>query len=174
MVNARRIAEKYEKFVMANPAWKAHHMRATVKEEMGADVSISQCRRAKSLVMKKALDANQDQYSYMFNYQLELLRSNPDSTVIVKLEPEPYFQRIYICLDALKKGFNSGCRRVVGLDGCFFKGATNGELMCAVGRDANNQIYPVAWAVVEKENNDSWDWFCDILFRDLGAGDGEG
>ena len=39
--------------------------------------------------------------------------------------------------------------------GVFFKGATNGELLCAVARDANNQMYPLAWAVVENENKDS-------------------
>lgn len=82
------------------------------------------------------------------------------------------FQRMYICLAALKKGFIAGCRKVVGLDGCFFKGAINGELLCAIGRDANNQMHPVAWAVVEKENNDSWDWFCDLLFRDICVGGG--
>jgi hypothetical protein len=43
----------------------------------------------------------------------------------------------------------------MGLDGCFFKGATNGELLCAIGRDANNQMYPIAWVVVEKETNDT-------------------
>ena len=41
------------------------------------------------------------------------------------LEP-PVFQRMYICLDACKKGFMAGCRKVLGLDGCFFKGAMNG------------------------------------------------
>ena len=46
---------------------------------------------------------------------------------------------------------------MLGLDGFFFKGATNGELLCAIGRDANSQMYPIAWAVVEKENNESWD-----------------
>ena len=89
-------------------------------------------------------------------------------------EEKPIFQRMYICLDACKKGFKAGCRKVVGLDGCFFKGATNGELLCAVGRDGNNQMYPIAWAVVEKENNDSWDWFCDVLFRDLDVHGGDG
>ncbi|XP_073360195.1 uncharacterized protein [Aegilops tauschii subsp. strangulata] len=81
---------------------------------------------------------------------------------------------MYVCLAALKEGFKAGCRKVVGMDGCFFKGATNGELLCAIGRDANNQMYPIAWAVVEKENNDSWDWFCDLLFRDLEVEDGQG
>jgi len=36
-----------------------------------------------------------------------------------------------------------------------FKGLTNGELLCALGRDANNQMYPIAWAVVERETKES-------------------
>lgn len=50
---------------------------------------------------------------------------------------------------------------------CFFKGACNGELICAIGRDANNQIYLVAWAVVEKETENSWSWFFGLLQKDL-------
>uniref|UniRef100_A0A0A9HV19 SWIM-type domain-containing protein n=1 Tax=Arundo donax TaxID=35708 RepID=A0A0A9HV19_ARUDO len=82
--------------------------------------------------------------------------------------------RMYICFDACKRGFLARCRKVIGLDGCFFKGPTTGELICAMGRDGNNQMYPIAWVVVEKETNESWDWFCDLLFRDLYIGDGEG
>ena len=49
-----------------------------------------------------------------------------------------------MCFDACKRGFLAGCRRVVGVDGSFFNGACNGELICALGRDPNNQIYPIA------------------------------
>ena len=56
------------------------------------------------------------------------------------------FERFYVCLDACRKGFLTGCRRVIGLDGCWFKGANNGELLCAIGRDANNQIIPYCLA----------------------------
>lgn len=135
-------------------------MKQTVQEEMFADVNISKLKKAKAMVMHKALDAMKGQYQRIYDYQLELLRSNPGSTVIVHKEKDvepPTFQRMYICLDALKRGFLAGCRRVVGLDGCFFKGTTIGELLVAIGRDANNQMYPIAWAVVERENNDSWD-----------------
>lgn len=175
LVTAAAIAKKYEKMIMANPTWSLESMKNTIQEDMFADVHMSKLKRAKSIVMQKVFDATKGQYKILYNYQLELLRSNPGSTVVIRTEPRgrtPVFQRMYICLDALKKGFNAGCRKVVGLDGCFFKGATNGELLCAVGRDANNQMYPVAWAVVEKENNDSWDWFCDLLFRDIGVGEG--
>ncbi|CAN6303386.1 unnamed protein product [Urochloa humidicola] len=176
LVTAPRIAKKYEKMIIANPTWSIEAMKTTVQEEMFADVHDSKLKRAKSMVMQKALDATKGQYKMLYNYQLELLRSNPGSIVVVRKDPnlkDLVFQRMYICLDALRKGFLAGCRKVVGLDGCFFKGATNGELLCAIGRDANNQMYPIAWAVVEKENNDSWDWFCDLLFRDLVVGDGD-
>jgi hypothetical protein len=77
------------------------------------------------------------------------------------------FERFYVCFDALKKGFLGGCRKVIGLDGCWFKGANNGNLLCAIGRDANNQMYPVAWAVVAIENYDAWYWFLSLLQKDL-------
>ena len=65
------------------------------------------------------------------------------------------FQRIYISLGALKKGFLEGCRPFIGLDGCFLKGPI-GILLTAVGVDANGQIYPFAYAMVEKEMYKSW------------------
>lgn len=40
--------------------------------------------------------------------------------------------------------------------------------MSAVSRDANNNIYPIAMAVVEAETKDSWSWFLETLVGDLG------
>lgn len=49
-----------------------------------------------------------------------------------------------------------------------------GQLLSAVGRDRNNQMFPVAYAVVETENSDSWRWFTGLLRDDLELGDGTG
>ncbi|WVZ71885.1 hypothetical protein U9M48_020417, partial [Paspalum notatum var. saurae] len=169
-VTAQRKAEKYEKFILSNPSWNFLHMKNTVQEEMFGDVRLSKLKRAKAIVLKKALDARKGQYEKLYDYQLELLRSNPGSTVVINKEDNtdpPVFKRMYICLEACKKGFMAGCRKVIGLDGCFFKGANSGELLCGLGRDSNNQMYPVAWAVVDKENNENWSWFCDLLSRDI-------
>jgi hypothetical protein len=99
--------------------------------------------------------------------QKELLRSNPGSTMVVCLdldiEDKQVFERFYVCFDGLKKGFLAGCRKVIGLYGCWFKGANNGNLLCAIGRDANNQMYPIAWAAVPIENYDTWYWFLSLL-----------
>lgn len=42
-----------------------------------------------------------------------------------------------------------------------------GELLSTVGRDGNNQMFPIAWAVVESENKDSWSWFLKFLIDDI-------
>ncbi|WVZ53692.1 LOW QUALITY PROTEIN: hypothetical protein U9M48_004597 [Paspalum notatum var. saurae] len=174
LVTATRIADRFESLIRANPAWSLQHLQATVQRDMFANVSISKCKRAKAIVMARWLDRVQGEYSKVYDYQEELLRSNPGSTVVVKLDPDFQEPRIYVCLNACKQGFLARCRRVIGLDGCFFKGACSGVLLCAIGRDANNQIYPVAWAVVEMETNDTWDWFTYLLCRDLQIGDGDG
>lgn len=128
------------------------------------------------MAIQKLLDAAKGKCQRLFDYHVELLRSNSGITIIVKLTDEVscIFNRMYICLDACRRGFLDGRRRAVGLDGCFFKGETNGECLCVVGRDANNKMYPLAWAVVEKENNDTWDRLCDILFRDIQVSSGDG
>nr|GEX83828.1 formin-like protein 15 [Tanacetum cinerariifolium] len=37
------------------------------------------------------------------------------------------------------------------LDGCFLKHTCRGELLTAMGRVSNNQMYPIAWAIVKVE-----------------------
>jgi hypothetical protein len=48
-----------------------------------------------------------------------------------------------------------------------FSGRYGGHLLSAIGKDANNQMIPIAFAVVEAETKDSWDWFMDLLLSDL-------
>ncbi|XP_023743563.2 uncharacterized protein LOC111891725 [Lactuca sativa] len=43
----------------------------------------------------------------------------------------------------------------------------DGELLCVVGRDANNGIFPIAWAVVSVENKENWKWLLKSLSEDL-------
>ena len=117
------------------------------------------------------------EYAKLHDYVAEILRSNPGSTCYVKCDrkSEPgkqVFRKFYVCFHALKQGFKQGCRRVIGLDGCFLKGPCQGQLLAAVSKDSNNQMFPVAWAVVEIENKNTWKWFIEQIREDLELGDG--
>ena len=42
--------------------------------------------------------------------------------------------------------------------------------MCVVGRVPNDEYFPFANAVVEAETKDSWTWFLNLLFANIGDG----
>ncbi|GKC90295.1 mutator type transposase [Tanacetum coccineum] len=76
--------------------------------------------------------------------------------------------------DQLQKQYEVGISKqkagkmdLLGLDGCFLSGSYPGWILTAVGVDPNNGIYPLAYAIVESENKDSWKWFLDCIGDDL-------
>nr|KAJ0199521.1 hypothetical protein LSAT_V11C600322230 [Lactuca sativa] len=71
--------------------------------------------------------------------------------------------KLYVGFKAFRDGWYRGCRRVIGLDGSFLKGKIKGEILTAIGRDAENHVYPIAWAVVN---------FIENLVADLDLGAG--
>ena len=75
---------------------------------------------------------------------------------------------MYIRYHAQKVGFLAGCRPIIGLDGCHLKGRFGGQLLAAIARDGNDNMFPVAFAIVEQETKDSWTWFMECFSYDFG------
>ncbi|XP_021724922.1 uncharacterized protein LOC110692234 [Chenopodium quinoa] len=62
---------------------------------------------------------------------------------------------MFICLRLLRDGFAKGCRPMIGVDGCHLKVAYPGQILVAVAKDGNNNLFPLAWATVEAENKET-------------------
>ncbi|KAK8683942.1 hypothetical protein V6N13_039985 [Hibiscus sabdariffa] len=113
------------------------------------------------------IHGNEDeQYERIYDYLGELRGTNPGTTTICHLDNR-LFVRMYVCLQACKDGFKAGCRPIISIDGCFLKGHYLGYLLAAVGIDANDCIYPLAYAATDSENRSSWCWFLRNLEADL-------
>ena len=88
-----------------------------------------------------------EQYSHLHDYKLELLKTNLGSIITFELD-EGKFKSMYVCFATLKNRFKVGCRPLISIDGTWLKGVFGGELLTAVGIDANDCIFPIAWAIV--------------------------
>jgi hypothetical protein len=77
------------------------------------------------------------------------------------------FHRLYFSLATMKRGFRAGCRPIIGLDACFLNETYKGQLLSAILRDDNNNMYLVALVVVEAETKDNWIWFLETLVSNL-------
>lgn len=171
LVTYKWIAKHYAKDIIENPKLTYRAMRDDIKKQFLINVSLGQCQRAKHRSIFDHEGGLREHYARLRDYKDAILMSNPGSSVKLDVDEKPngdqYFLRMYICFKGIKDGWNGNCRRVIGLDGCFLKSTVKGEILTAMGRDANNQMYPIAWAVVNVENKDNWCWFLAALSEDL-------
>ncbi|VVA39101.1 PREDICTED: transposon, partial [Prunus dulcis] len=141
-----------------------------VQEDLSVIASKSQIYRARQKAISITEGTYEKQYELFWVYAVEFRRTNVGSTVIIKCElkgERPRFQRIYICLAAVKQGFLQGCRPVIGFDACHIKCHHPRQLLSVIGVDPNNGMYPIVYAVAEVENYETWSWFCQLLAEDL-------
>ncbi|KAK9038834.1 hypothetical protein V6N11_023682 [Hibiscus sabdariffa] len=178
ILTSKHIENVFRDRILADPSMKVETLKQHCRKELGVYASFNKCQRARLNVLREKRGSYIEEYATLWGYAAELLHSNPGSTISIQVhrdsDNKAIFHRMYICFDALKKGWKEGCRPFIGVDGCFLKTATQGELLVAIGRDGNNQMFPVAWAVVEGEGKESWKWFLTKLMQDLNHPDGEG
>ena len=176
-INSRWIAKNYFDRFRTQPNWKLLDIQKEIFDTYEVSVSQTLCMRAKRIALNGLVGDMVEHYAKLWDYKDELENTNLGSKIELEYgvsnQGGPwYFKGMYICFDALKRGFLDGCRPCISLDGCFLKGLQKGQLLTCVGRDANDQMYPIAWAVVQVENNDTWSWFLKLLMEDLEMIDG--
>ena len=89
-------------------------------------------------------------------------------TEMVDETSQPKFNRMYVRFNAQNVGFLGGRRPFIGLDGCHIEYRFGGQILSATAKDANDNIFPVAMAVVEQETRESWIWFLEIFAENIG------
>ena len=165
---SRFLAMKYLESFRADQDMNLMNFSRVVQKEWHMTPTRMKLQRARRMAIKIIYGDEEGQYKLLWNYANEVRRSNPGSSFYVSLDENARFNKLYMCLDACKRGFLEGCRPVIFLDGCHIKTRYRGQLLAAVGVDPNNCIFPIAIAVVEVEDTPNWSWFLDTLKRDLG------
>ncbi|XP_056692339.1 uncharacterized protein [Spinacia oleracea] len=170
-VSSEYLAERYLEDWRDDSSTKMDSFIKRVRREVQSEVGYYKCYYAKKLSLKMIYGDAAEEYKRVWEYVGAIRKHILGSTAVVKLEGiennTPMFQRMYICLQPCKEGFMGGCRPILGVDGCHLRGPYPGILLTAVGKDGNNNIFPVAWAVVETEDRDTWTWFLELLVKDI-------
>ena len=97
--------------------------------------------------------------------------ADPDSHVLVKIDTSHEYSHeveaysaCAVVLGPCARMFRAG-RQLVVLGASFATGGNSGGSMCIVSADANNHVYPVAFAHAAGEPKDAWSWFVSFAVR---------
>ncbi|RYR20935.1 hypothetical protein Ahy_B03g066162 isoform A [Arachis hypogaea] len=129
---------------------------------------VKKLRKFLNLKHSEALTYFKNKYDLELN-KSSLTRALGDARHIVYGDAAAQYGMMYICLDGCMKGFKAGCKPLIGLDGAFLKTRFGGQILAAIGQDANNHIYVITYAIAPVENTDNWRWFLELLHDDLGS-----
>ncbi|CAM0944733.1 unnamed protein product [Alopecurus aequalis] len=164
------LAIQSEQAIRTNPKTSVDTLIDNAKLKFGVEVPRSKAYRARKKDFSAVIGDRKKQYARLRDYLQAILDTNPGSRCIITTKevldatsPNPRFHGLFICLNASKEGFLNGCRPFIGLDGCLIKLSTGQQILAATGRDGNNNIFPIAFGVVDKEDTASWLWFLTQL-----------
>ncbi|XP_018630786.1 uncharacterized protein [Nicotiana tomentosiformis] len=155
-------------------------MKVDLEDRFSLNVSDSKLKRVKRMILEKLEGSYLDEYNKLEAYAQELRETNSGIDVVIQIskdameEGKRRFLRMYVCFQALKSGFKAGLRPFIGIDGTFLKGKCQGILLVVVAQDSCKHVYPLSWAVVDKETKRIWQWFMENLKASFDLKDGEG
>ncbi|CAN1160688.1 hypothetical protein LINPERHAP2_LOCUS23482 [Linum perenne] len=135
-------------------------MKRELQLTYGIRINDNKCYRSRNEARILLEGTLEEEYKKLPPYVVALQNADPEGQFVlevdVRAEDKVTFKLMYVGFSSLFKGFLAGCRPMIGFDGCFLNGELPGMLLSAVGKDGDNGMFPLAWAVTEGETTSSW------------------
>jgi MULE transposase domain/SWIM zinc finger len=137
----------------------------------GVTPSYSKVWRGREEAIAQIFGSWEGSYGILPRLFIAIQSTNPGMKYTILSEPTNRSEYHYFkcaawtwgpCIEAFKY-----LRPVISIDAAFLSGRYEGRLLMACGYDAENQLIPLAFALVEKENRENWGWFMSWLRREV-------
>nr|XP_027087692.1 uncharacterized protein LOC113709138 [Coffea arabica] len=166
-LSADLIAQHIIPHILNGPLYKVKEIQTSVKKEFHVDVTYKKAWYARRRAIDIVYGDWPTSISQLPTYVDELQLSNPGTVVVWDHHPlstvsQTIFDYIFWAFAPAIQAFRH-LKPVICVDGTFLKGPYRGKLLVAIGFDACNHLFPLAFALVDEENNRSWSWFMRLL-----------
>ncbi|XP_024009163.1 uncharacterized protein LOC112084170 [Eutrema salsugineum] len=126
-----------------------------VQKRIGMNLFYSTALRGKKLTFNNVQGSPEESYGMLYPYLHMLEKVNLRTVTSVELTAAKKFKYLFIVLGACVEGFRA-IRKVLVVDATFLSGSYGGMLVFATAQDPDRHNYPVAFGVIDGENNRSW------------------
>ncbi|KDP35909.1 hypothetical protein JCGZ_09881 [Jatropha curcas] len=147
-----------------NINYKPKDILHDIHKQYGITIPYKQAWRAKERGLAAIYGSSEEGYCLLPSYCEQIKRTNPGSIAeVFTTGADNRFQRLFVSFYASIYGFLNGCVPIIALGGIQLKSKYLGTLLVATSFDADGGLFPVAFGVVDLENDESWMWFLSEL-----------
>ncbi|XP_073049426.1 uncharacterized protein [Primulina eburnea] len=134
----------------------------TMMQNKGLGVSYYKAWKGKQLALNHLRGDPEESYRTLPAYLFVVKQVNKDTITHLESDSSGRFKYMFLAYGVCISGFRR-MRKVIAIDGTFLKGKYRCVLLLATAQDGDLHQYPIAWAVVDSENEMSWTWFLQKL-----------
>lgn len=147
----------------ANPHHKPKEIADSILRDFGLELNYSQVWRGIEDARQQLQGSYKEAYGLLPWYCDKIKEANPGTFTKLLVGDDRKFQRLFLSFHATIFGFQSGCRPLIFLESIPLKSKYHEILLTATALDGDDGIFPVAFAIVDIEDDDSWHWFLEQL-----------
>ncbi|CAH8343587.1 unnamed protein product [Eruca vesicaria subsp. sativa] len=147
----------------AFPDYKPKDIAEDIKREYGIQLNYSQAWRAKEVAREQLQGSYKEAYSQLPLLCEKIKETNPGSIATFMTKEDSSFHRLFISFYASISGFKQGSRPLLFLDNAILNSKYQGVMLIATASDAEDGVFPVAFAIVDAETEENWLWFLEQL-----------
>ncbi|XP_048634985.1 uncharacterized protein LOC106350404 [Brassica napus] len=147
------------KYVGVKEGPKCNDIIQIMRSDHGCEISKSLAWDAREYAISAVRGIPERSYGKIPKYLHMLREANPGTHTSYEIDGNENFRYLFIAFGQSIRGFNRVMRRVIVIDGTFLKNKYKGVLLVATALDGNSNLYPIAFGIVDSENERSWEWF---------------
>ncbi|GAB4853387.1 hypothetical protein Ancab_040603 [Ancistrocladus abbreviatus] len=151
-----------------NINYKPKDILHDIHKHYGITIPYKQAWRAKERGLAAIYGSSEEGYFLLPGYCEQIKKTNPGSAAeVFTTGADNRFQRLFVSFYASIHGFLNGCLPIVGIGGIQLKNKYLGTLLSVTSFDADGGLFPIAFGVVDVQNDESWMWFLSEFHKAL-------
>ncbi|KAF4347874.1 hypothetical protein G4B88_009955 [Cannabis sativa] len=146
-----------------SPHHKPKQLAKSILQDFGVELNYTQVWRGIGDARQQLHGSYKEAYNQLPWLCEKMTEANPGSLIKLFISDEKRFERLFLSFHASIHGFQIGCRPILFLEATSMKSKFHEVLLTASALDGDDSVFPVAFGVVDNENNDNWQWFLEQL-----------
>ncbi|KAK6153290.1 hypothetical protein DH2020_012929 [Rehmannia glutinosa] len=146
-----------------SPHHKPKEIAKSISRDFGIELKYTQVRRGIEGAREQLQGSYKQSYSRLPSFCEKLVETNPGSFVNLITDDEKRLQRLFVSFLSCIQSFQNGCRPILFLNATSLKSKYQESLLTATAVDADDGFFPVAFSIVDTENEENWRWFLEQL-----------